>query len=118
MEKQRTVTVPAYSSLLTINNNFYRLYAKLKLKGFISEEGDKIRFLISPPLTKKIKKNKLLLYSGGNPVVKNDNLNEIQWLYKGTKYKFRLQNVKGNEINGTLNFPVRKIAKENFKVKR
>lgn len=118
VEKQRTVTVPAYSSLLTINNNFYRLYAKLKLKGFISEEGDKIRFLISPPLTKKIKKNKLLLYSGGNPVVKNDNLNEIQWLYKGTNYKFRLQNVKGNEINGTLNFPVRKIAKENFKVKR
>jgi hypothetical protein len=107
-----------YSSLLTINNNFNRLYSKLKLKGFITEETDKIRFLISPPLTKRIKKNQLLLYSGGNPVIKNDNANEIQWWYKGTKFKFQLQNIQGSEITGLLNFSVKKIAKENFKVKR
>ena len=118
VEKQRNVVVPAYSSLLTINRNFNRLYSKLKLKGFITEETDKIRFLISPPLTKRIKKNQLLLYSGGNPVIKNDNANEIQWWYKGTKFKFQLQNIQGSEITGLLNFSVKKIAKENFKVKR
>ena len=118
VEKERTVVVPAYTSLITINNNFNRLYSKLKSKGLVTEESEKIRFLVSPPLVKKVKKNQLILFSGATPIVKSVNQNEIQWNYKGTKFKFLLQKIQGNELYGNLNFSVRKIAKQSITILR
>jgi hypothetical protein len=84
----------------------------------VTEESEKIRFLVSPPLVKKVKKNQLILFSGATPIVKSVNQNEIQWNYKGTKFKFLLQKIQGNELYGNLNFSVRKIAKQSITILR
>ncbi|MBM3454564.1 MAG: hypothetical protein FJX80_05385 [Bacteroidetes bacterium] len=111
VEKKRLVLIPVYSALLTVNNNFYTLYGKLKAKGIITESTNKIRFFTSPPLTKIIQKNKLVLFSGRNPKTYSDYRNEMQWEINGTKYTLQLEKVTDNFLFTNLTFPIQAIAK-------
>ena len=111
IEKNRQLIVPAYSCHLTFNSKFDKFYKKLVTKGLVTEENDKLRFLISPELMKKRTRNSLSLYSSVLPSIENSKENRVQWTFDGTTYIFTIDTISGNELYGTIGFSSRRILK-------
>ncbi len=114
VEKTRDILVPGFSLAISMNSRGPFFMNKIINKGILTQEGEKYRFLGSPPLNFNRKDNYYVFSSGENrpKLLKNEQNNGI-WSEKGTKFKFHLDSLNGNEAYGKVHFEVRRLIERN-----
>lgn len=115
VEKRKTqlVPVPGFSVLISVNEKSDVLVSSLFTKGIITKQGQRYRFLFSPPLTLNIVPGSLSAYSAKKPPT----LSPISqcsglWNYKGTPVTFQVDSLTKREVYGSMQFPVNRLLRK------
>ena len=112
--KWKDVKIPGYSLALTFDNRANSLFELLREKGIWTEEGNKLRFLFSPPLNYLKRKNYHLFYSSTYaPGLTPEKLNNGLLYERRTTFFFNLDSLSNNEAFGTMTFPVERLLNDN-----
>ncbi|MFT7344898.1 MAG: hypothetical protein ACI9XP_001487 [Lentimonas sp.] len=114
ISKVREVRVPGFALALSLNDKANYFFSRIKAKGIMTEENEKVRLLLSPALNQKKIDDYYLFYSGEfTPKMKDNTVNNGLWSEKGTKYNFQLDSLSKDEAFGIITFPVKSIIKRN-----
>lgn len=110
VEKVRYKNVPRYSLMFTVHKPAKELIDKLLVKGILTQEDDKYRFLFSPQLRLRYTNDQVVFYSTTKPP-KNymSSKNRIEWEYKDTDYEFQVDSLSKSRVFGSIEIPMKEI---------
>ncbi|MEY4572295.1 MAG: hypothetical protein RLZ10_1521 [Bacteroidota bacterium] len=101
VRKSKSVPVPKYSIMLSLNDKKERFFELLKQKGILTVEGKKFRFLTSPPLSRLEHKNYTVFNSGDMfPKIIDSTVNSGFQMYNGKKYDYLIKEIQESFILG------------------
>jgi hypothetical protein len=108
----RLVPIPGFAVMISVNDQSKNLVSGLFSKGIINKQGNKYRFLFSPPLTLNIKPATISAYSSGrSPKVNTGSNCSGLWNYKGTPVAFQVDSLKQRGVYGSIQFPVNRLIR-------
>ncbi|MBI3239402.1 MAG: hypothetical protein HYZ43_11275 [Flavobacteriia bacterium] len=108
----RLVPIPGFAVMISVNDQSKNLVSGLFSKGIINKQGNKYRFLFSPPLTLNIKPTTISAYSSGrSPKVNTGSNCSGLWNYKGTPVAFQVDSLKQRGVYGSIQFPVNRLIR-------
>lgn len=101
VRKTKSIPVPKYSVMLTLNDKKESFFQQLLLKGIMTRDGTNYRFLTSPPLVRQDLKNQTIFNSGQLiPKIIETSDNYGFYYANGKKYEFALKEIDENYIMG------------------
>lgn len=102
--------VSAYLSVSEKNRPFIR---SLYNKGIITEDGDRVRVLFSPPLNLRSSDSSLLVYSSNyKPELHEGSVNMGIWPVSKTPVTFYLDSTSAHSIYGRIQFPADELLQQ------
>lgn len=109
---KRKVPVQGFSVLISVNEKYKSLISSLFGKGIMTKQGNKYRFLFSPPLKMTVKPDHLSVYSSDKApkIVTGSNCRGL-WNYRGTNVSFQVDSLKSREVYGSIQFPVNRLIR-------
>lgn len=113
IRKQKQVPVPGFGVLMSVNDKSKEFVNRLFAKGIVNKQGNKYRFLFSPPLKLNFQPNFISAYTSDAPP-KQSLSNACSGIvnYKGTMLEFRIDSLNTRDIYGSLHFPVNRLIKK------
>lgn len=109
----KMVPVPGFAVLISVNDKSQILVSKLFSKGIINKQGNKYRFLFSPPIKMNIMPTYLSGYSSDrSPKLSTGSSCSGIWDYRGTSVTFRVDQLKKREVYGSIEFPVNRLIRK------
>jgi hypothetical protein len=111
--KTKEVKISGVSGYLGVSQKGKRFLRSLYRKGIITEDGDRIRFLFSPPLNLKTSDSSYLFYSSNyKPELFPKNQNNGIWTISNTQVYFFLDSTSAKSIYGRIQLPLDEIFKK------
>ncbi len=107
VQKSRPVKVPGYSIYLSTNN--YRDYFldQLMTRGLLTEDGDRYRFIFSPPLHLEKGTNNLQLHTSTfTPKTERDSINQVFVRYNYYRFEGVIDSTKTKGVYGKIRVPL------------
>ncbi len=111
IRKIQKVPITGFSVLMSVNKNGTQFVNNLFGKGIINKQGNKYRFLFSPPLNLNILPESLSAYTGGRPKIEKGSKSGGYIKYNGVTYVFQLDHLSKHIVKGSLSFPFIRLTK-------
>lgn len=113
IRKTKQVPVAGFGVLMSVNENSKAFINSLFAKGIINKQGNKYRFLFSPPLKLNILQDYVSAYTSDVPP-KTEKGSSCSGIlnYKGTRVEFKIDSLLRREVWGSLHFPVDRLLKK------
>lgn len=103
VRRAKSVSVPKYSVMLSMNDKKESFFQLLMQKGIMRADGAYFRFLTSPPLSRKEHKNQIIFNSGDVlPKISESTENFGFYNMNGNKYEFALNEIQDNFVLGEI----------------
>lgn len=110
VKKMQQVPITGFSTIMSVNEKGNQLVNKLFAKGIVNKQGNKYRFLFSPPLTLNILPESLSAYTSARPKITTGSKSQGYWKYKGVTYFFQIDEIKRNKVKASVSFPFMKLT--------
>ncbi len=115
LKKTKQVPIKGFNAMMSVNNEGTDLVNRLFAKGIVNKQGDKYRFLFSPPVKINILKDRLSAYtSNTQPKLVQEKTNYAIWNYKGTRLRFQIDSLTKHDVYSSIDIKVEDWIK-NFK---
>lgn len=113
IRKTKEIPIQGFSAMISVNDAGQQLVSKLFAKGIVNKQGNRYRFLFSPPVRLNIQPNQLSAYtSNGSPKIINEATTYGIWNYRGTRIHVKLDSLSKRDIYGTISFDAKAILKQ------
>ncbi len=108
----RLVPIEGFAMMVSMNEHSKSFVSSLFAKGIVTKQGNRYRFLFSPPLKLNIKPGYISTYSSdASPkLTTGSNFNGL-WNYRGTTVAFQIDSLTNREVFGTIEFPVNRLIR-------
>lgn len=111
--KTKEVKISGVSAYVGINNKGKSLLRSLYRKGIMTEDGDRVRLLFSPPLKMKLTDSSYLFYSSSyKPELFAGDQNNGIWTVGKTPVFFFLDSTSVHSIFGRIRFSLDEVMEE------
>ncbi len=112
IRKTKQVPITGFSAMISVNDAGQSLVSKLFTKGILNKQGNRYRFLFSPPVRLNIQPASLSAYtSNGSPKMITEGRSYVQWNYKGTLILAELDRIKRRDLFGTIHIDAASLIK-------
>lgn len=112
VRKTKQVPIKGFSAMISVNEAGQQLISKLFAKGILNKQGNKYRFLFSPPVRLNVQPDQLSAYtSNGSPKIVEESISYVLWNFKGTTIKIQLNKLTKRDIHGTVNIDAASLLK-------
>lgn len=112
VRKTKQVPIKGFSAMISVNEGGQMLVSKLFTKGILNKQGNRYRFLFSPPVRLNIQPTNLSAYtSNGSPKMITEGRSYVQWNYKGTPILAELDRIKRRDLYGTIHIDAASMLK-------
>ena len=112
VRKTKQVPVKGFSAMMSVNEYGQQLVSKLFAKGILNKQGNKYRFLFSPPVRINIQPTQLSAYtSNGSPKIEDETESYVLFTYKGTPIKVILNRLTKRDIFSTVQIDAGSLLK-------
>ncbi len=116
VSKSRKVKISNFSLFLNTNKSPEILFNKVKSKGIISADGNKHRFIFSPPFNHRLSDSSMIFYTSHYEPVVNPLLNnQVMWTINYTPVQFYIDSTTTKVIFGRIKFPLKKLINDYLK---
>lgn len=113
IEKTKKVPIKGFNVMMSVNKAGKTLVNKLFAKGIVNKQGNKYRFLFSPPVQLNILSNRISAYTSAmQPKVVTEKRNYAIWNYNGTRLYFSLDSLTKHEIYSSIDVRVEDWIKQ------
>jgi hypothetical protein len=103
VRKTKQVPIKGFSAMISVNDAGQELVSRLFAKGILNKQGNRYRFLFSPPVRLNVQPTFLSAYtSNGSPKIVDGATNFVMWKYKGIKVTAELNRIKKSDVFGTI----------------
>lgn len=111
--KSKEVKISGVSTYVGLQNDGKTFLRTLYRKGIITDDGDRVRLLFSPPLKMKTSDSSYLFYSSNyKPELFSSDQNNGIWTIGKTPVSFFLDSTSARSIYGRIQFPLEEIMME------
>jgi len=107
------VPIEGFAMMVSMNEHSKSFINSLFSKGIVTKQGNRYRFLFSPPLKLNIKPDYISTYSAdvSPKTTTGSNFNGL-WNYGGTPIAFQIDSLTNREVFGTIEFPVNRLIRK------